>query len=150
MLASLDAILLLRGTLLNAAKIIANLNSLEQVYALYMYRKNVKVHILAVPIILQFVVASFQMGRVSHCHNFSPHCNKPTSLMDVSLAGCVFWYPSYSVSVTLCPSRGSVVLAHVALLIATFAKRNVAEGRAVVVRLVVREGAWIVFFLIGQ
>jgi hypothetical protein len=70
--------------------------------------------------------------------------------MHACLTGCVLWHPSYSVSVTLCPSSGSVVLTHAALLVATFAKRNVAEGRAVVVRLVVCEGAWIVFSLIGQ
>lgn len=150
-LATLDAILLLRGILLNAAKIIANnLNWLEIVYALYMYRKNARVHILAVPIILQFIVASVQMERVSRSIKFSPQCSKPTSLKDVSLTGCVFWYPSYSVSVTLCSSRASVFLAHAALFVATFAKRNVAEGRAVVVRLVVRESAWIIFFIIGQ
>jgi len=110
-LANLDAILLLR------------------VYALY--RKNTKVYILSVPIIVQFIVASVQMERVSRCHNFNPYCNKPTSLMDVGLAG------------------GSVLLAHVAILLAIFAKRNVAEGRAAVVRLVVHEGAWIVSCLVG-
>lgn len=134
----------------NAAKIIANLNWLEPVYALYMYRTNAIVHILALPIIGQFIVAIIQIEQVSRCFEFNPYCIKPTSLKTVGLTGCVIWYPSYSLSVTLCSSRGSVVLAHAVLLVATFAKRNVAEGRAVVVRLVVREGTWIVFGLIGQ
>jgi hypothetical protein len=115
-----------------------------------MFKKNAKVHVLSLPIILQFIVASVQMERVSRCHNFNHYCNKPTSLKDVGLTGYVFWYPTYPVSVTLCSSRGSVVLAHATLLGATFAKRNVAEGHAAVVRLVVREGVWIVLFLIGQ
>ena len=133
----------------NAAKNIANLNLLEPVYALY--RKNAKVLLLAIPIIFQFIVASVQMIRASHWHNFNSYCNKPTSLMDVGLTACVFWNPSYSasVSVTFCSSRGSVVVAHAALLAATFKERNIAEGHAAV-RLVVREGAWIVSSLIGQ
>ena len=131
----------------NTAKFIANLNWLETVYALYMYKKNAKVHLLALPIMAQFIIGSV---RVSRCPRFDPYCNKPTSLMDACFTGCVFWYPSYSVSVTLCFSRGSVVLAHTILWVATYAKRNVGEGQAVVVRLVVREGAWIVFSLIGQ
>ena len=53
-------------------------------------------------------------------------------------------------SVTLCSSRGSLVLAHATLLVATNAKRNVAQGGAAVVRLVVREGSLIVSLLIGQ
>ena len=149
-LATLDAVLLLRGILVNVARIIANLNWLEPVYA--MFRKNPKVYILSLPIALQFIVASVQIERVSRCHNFNPHCNKPTSLMDVGLAGCVF-VSTYSVSVTLCSSRGSVVLAHATLLVATFfAKRKVAKkgaAGAAVVRLVVREGAWIILSLIG-
>ena len=146
-LATLDAILLLRGILHNytSNKTIANLNWLEPVYALY--RKDARVHILSIPIILQFIVASVLMEQVSRCHNFDQSCNKPTSLTDICLAGCAFWYPMYSVSVTLCSSRGSVVFAHTALLVAIFAKRNVAEGRAAVVRLVVYEGAWVVSHL---
>ena len=42
------------------------------------------------------------------------------------------------------------MLAHTAIWMATFAKRNVAEGRAVVVQLVVCEGAWIIFVLVCQ
>ena len=147
-LATLDAILLLRGMLPDAAKIIANLNWLL-VFALY--RKNTKVYMLSVPIIVQFIVASVQMERVSRYHNFNPYCNKSTSLADVGLAGCVFWYPTYSVSVILCSSRGSVVLAHAAILLAIFTKRNVTEGQpCAVVRLVVHEGTWIVFCLVGK
>jgi len=110
-LASLDAILLLR------------------VYALY--RQNMKVHILALPLILQFVVASVMSERATRHCTFNSYCDKPTSPIDISLIG------------------GSVVLAHAALWVATFAKRNVAEGRAAVVQLVVREGAWVVLILIG-
>jgi len=112
-IAALDVILLLR------------------VYALYLYKKNAKVHILALPIILQFIVASIQIDRVSRCHNFTSYCHRSTSLKDAGLTG------------------GSVVLAHASLLVATLAKRNVAEGRAVVVRLAVRESAGIVFVLFG-
>lgn len=68
------------------------------------------------------------------------------SLFPGAYSGC----PMYSVSVTLCSSRGTLVLAHATLLVAIFAKRNVAQGGAAVVRLVVREGSWIVFLLIGQ
>lgn len=134
----------------NAAKLNANLNLLEPVYALYMYKKNAKVHILALPIIVQFIVASVQMERASRCLGFNPNCSKPGSLKDAGLTGCVFWYPSYLYFCDILLFRGTVVLAHTALWIATFAKRNVAEGRAVVVRLVVREGAWVVSTLIGQ
>ena len=126
------------------------INWLETVLALYMYRRNVKARILALPIIIQFIVGSVQIARVSRCPNFHSYCIKPTSLMDVGLTGCVSWYPSHSVSEILCSSRGSVVLAHAVLFVATFAKQSGPEGRAAVGRLVVREGAWIVFSLIGQ
>lgn len=43
----------------------------------------------------------------------------------------------------------ATVLAHGTLWVATFAKRNVAQGRAIVVRLVVHEVAWIFILLCG-
>lgn len=64
------------------------------------------------------------------------------------------WYPYDSVSLTLFSLslflRGSVLVAHAAIWVTTFAKRNIAQGHAIVVRVVVREGAWIVFLLLGQ
>ncbi|KAF8816825.1 hypothetical protein BYT27DRAFT_7181294 [Phlegmacium glaucopus] len=112
LVASLDAVLLLR------------------VYALY--RQNVKVYILALPLILQFVVGSVMMERVTQSHVFNSYCDKETSPTEIGLFG------------------GTVLLAHAALGLATFAKRNIAGGRAAVVKLVVREGAWIIliFFAI--
>ena len=46
--------------------------------------------------------------------------------------------------------RAAFVLSHGLLCAATFVKRNVARGRAVVVRLVVHEGAWTFVILCGM
>jgi len=45
--------------------------------------------------------------------------------------------------------RTSVILAHAALWLVTFAQRRVAGGQAIVVKLVVHEGAWIFVLLSG-
>jgi len=108
-MAALDIILLLR------------------VYALY--GKNVRVYVLALPLIPQFVVASILMERASHTDMFNSHCDKDTSPIDCSLMG------------------STVLLAHVALWVATFRKRNL--GDAAVLQLVIREGACIVLMLVG-
>lgn len=127
-------------------RIIAYLNCFEPVYALY--SKNVKVHILSLPVILQFIIGSIQMEQVTRSHQFNSYCDKPSSLKNAGLAGCVFWYPLRFCFSDRFSLRGSVLLAHVAIWVAIFANRNVAQG--VVVRLVVRESAWVLFILISQ
>lgn len=118
------------------------------VYALY--KKDMRVHILALPLVLQFVVASILMERASRSY-FNPHCDKETSSNKmIGLMGCVIECPLDSGSVIFLYLRGSVILAHSALWVTTFAKRNIAQGRAAVVRLVVREGGWTVLLLVGQ
>ena len=107
-------------------------------------------HILALPLVLQFVVASILMERASRSY-FNSHCDKQTSSNKmIGLMGWVLKCPLDSVSVIFLYLRGSVILAHTALWVTTFAKRNIAQGHAVVVRLVVREGGWTVLLLFGQ
>lgn len=62
--------------------------------------------------------------------------------------GCVLQLHPDSVSITFLSLRSTVLLAHVALWVATFRKRNL--GDAAVLHLVIREGAYIVLILVGQ
>ena len=68
--------------------ILAKLSRPKPVYALY--RKDVKVHILTLPLILQFVVGSVLMQRVTNISRFNSHCDKTTSPVEIGLMGCVF------------------------------------------------------------
>ncbi|KAF8156122.1 hypothetical protein B0H34DRAFT_716282 [Crassisporium funariophilum] len=106
---------------------------LLRVYALYR-QSGKKVCALVLPVAFPFVICFSYTGRNIYLTKapFSPLCDLPRTPLEGAL---------------LVPT---VVIAHMLVWVATFAKRNVAEGQAVVVRLVVHEGGWtlVVFFAI--
>ncbi|KAF8156088.1 hypothetical protein B0H34DRAFT_520797 [Crassisporium funariophilum] len=97
---------------------------LLRVYALY--QKNLKVCLLVLPLSLPFII-SFGIGRHIYINTaFNPICVLQRTPFEAA-----FLVPT-------------VVIAHMAVWVTTFARRNVAHGQAAVVRLVVHEGAWTV------
>ncbi|KAF8959296.1 hypothetical protein BDZ97DRAFT_2061256 [Flammula alnicola] len=93
-----------------------------RVYALYSKSKNIL--LLIVPIILQFVIASILTWDISQKGAFNYQCDFRNPPIESIFLGV------------------SVIVTHASLWVATFAKRNVGQGQALIVKLVVREGSW--------
>ncbi|KAF8167112.1 hypothetical protein B0H34DRAFT_680297 [Crassisporium funariophilum] len=102
---------------------------LLRVYALY--SKSIKVSLLALPVALPFAICFCYIGRNIYLEDtpFTPTCDLPKTPLEAAI---------------LVPT---VVIAHMMLWVATFAKRNVAQGHATVVSLVVHEGGWTLVIL---
>ena len=122
-----------------------------------MYKKNPKIFILTIPIILQFVVgAILATFKFSNENVFNYQCDVHTVPVDGVYLGYVSTTPSKFTEsttplfTTFCFCSISVILAHAALWLVTFAQRKVAGGHAAVVKLVVHEGAWIFVLLSGK
>ena len=124
------------------------------VYALY--KKNPKIFILTIPIILQFVIgAILTTFKFSNENVFNYQCDVHTVPVDGVYLGYVSTTASNFTESTIplllfmfCSI--SVILAHAALWLVTFVQRKVAGGHAAVVKLVVHEGAWIFVLLSGK
>ena len=127
------------------------------IIAYALYKKNPKIFILTIPIILQFVVgAILARFKFSDENVFNYQCDLHTVPVDVVYLGYVSTplqvYGKYNSSFTVffCFCSISVILAHAALWLVTFVRRKVAGGHAAVVKLVVHEGAWIFVLLSGE
>lgn len=108
------------------------LDSILFLRAYALYKKNPKVFLLTIPIILQFVIAAILITlKFSNENVFNHQCDLQTVPFDVVYLAI------------------SVILAHGALWLVTFVQRKVAGGEAAVVKLVVHEGAWIFVLLLA-
>jgi hypothetical protein len=92
---------------------------------LALYERNWKIFLLCIPTLLPFAVGAWLfVGNTFSPDSFNLLCDVVKIPVELPFLAAV------------------VIMSHGLLWVATFAKRNIAQGRAVVVRLVVQEGAW--------
>ncbi|KAF9040844.1 hypothetical protein BJ165DRAFT_1406851 [Panaeolus papilionaceus] len=117
--------------LANATLLLLILDTVQflRIYALYKKRKWV--FCTLVPIFTQALAIGRAMRRVYTDTTLDGLCNIEGSMVNAT-----------SISST-------VLFTHILLWLITFCRRNIAQGRALVVKLVVRESTWAVVLLFG-